>query len=169
MIRTEGPRGTVALSIHARLNGQRTGPRTKDRRVAEAIEKLDRRGAWHWLRHAALWQAPELLNEDEQLAVVLTEIGDPDHPQHAGVHYIKDALGAEGILAASDTLASQGRLTEQTWTYWTRQAGQEPETADKSNVQFHEPFQWHTASENAMDERCYVQLDEDQEVWVGKP
>jgi len=38
MIRTEGPRGPVTLSIHAFLNGQRTEPRTKDREIAEAIE-----------------------------------------------------------------------------------------------------------------------------------
>ena len=108
MIKTLGPRGTVALSIHACLNGQRTEPRTKDREIAAAIEKLDRRGVWHWLRHAALWQAPELLSEDEQLAVVLTEIGDPDHPQHSGVAYIHEALGANGILRARDAVARQG-------------------------------------------------------------
>ena len=169
MIRTQGPRGSVELSIHACLNGQRTEPRTRDRGISEAVEKLDRRGVWHWLRHAALWQAPELLSEDEQLAVVLTEIGDPDHPQHSGVAYIHEALGAEGILRARDALARQGRLTQETWEYWTRRAGQEPTTADTSNVRFHEPFQWETITEETMDERCYVQLDEDQEVWVGKP
>ena len=159
----------MVLSIHARLNGQRTEPRTTDREIAEAIERLDRRGVWHWLRRAALWQAPELLSEDEQLAVVLTEIGDPDHPQHSGVAYVHEALGAKGILRARDALARQGRLTRQTWAYWTRRAGQEPTTVDISNVRFHEPFQWETTSEDTMDERCYVQLDEDQEVWVGKP
>ncbi len=169
MIRTQGPRGPVALSIHAYLHGQRTEPRTKDGEVAEAIEKLDRRGVWHWLRHAALWQAPELLSEDEQLAVVLTEIGDPDHPQHGGVAYIHEALGADGILRARDAAARQGRLTRETWAYWTRRAGQEPTTADTSNVRFHEPFHWEGVTEETMDERCYVQLNEDQEVWVGKP
>ena len=169
MIRTQGPRGPVALNIHACLNGQRTEPRTKDREIAEAIEQLDRHGVWHWLRHAALWQAPELLSEDEQLAVVLTEIGDPDHPQHSGVAYIHEALGADGILRARDAVARQGRLTRQTWAYWTRRAGQEPTTADTSNVPFHEPFQWERTTEETMDGRSYVQLDEDQEVWVGKP
>lgn len=169
MIRTQGSRGPVEFSIHACLKGQRTEPRTKDRNIAEAIEKLDRRGVWHWLRYAALWQAPELLSEDEQLAVVLTEIGDPDHPQHIGVAYIQEALGADGILRARDAVAGQGRLTRETWEYWTRRAGQEPKTADASNVLFHEPFQWERITEETIDERCYVQLDEDQEVWVGKP
>ncbi len=169
MIRTEGPRGAVVLGIHAWLKDQRTRPRTKDRRVAEAIEKLDRCGVWHWLRHAALWQAPELLSEDEQLAVVLTEIGDPDHPQHSGATCVHEALGANGILTARDAVAAQGRLTQETWEYWTRRAGQEPETADRRNVQFHDPFQWERTTEETMDGRCYVQLDEDQEVWVGKP
>jgi len=169
MIRTEGPRGPVEFSIHAYLNGQRTGPGTKDRDIAEAIEKLDRHGVWHWLRHAALWQAPELLSEDEQLAVVLTEIGDPDHPQHGAVADIHEALGADGILRARDAVAGQGRLTRETWEYWTRRAGQEPTAADASNVRFHEPFQWERITEETLDERCYVQLDEDREVWVGKP
>ena len=169
MIRTQGPSGPVGLTIHAYLNGQRTRPRTTDQGVAEAIEKLDRHGSWHWLRHAALWQAPELLSEDEQLAVVLTEIGDPDHPQHSGVTYIHEALGTNGILAARNAVAAQERLTRETWEYWTRQAGQEPETADRRNVQFHEPFGWETTTEETMDGRCYVQLDEDQEIWVGKP
>ena len=169
MIRTQGPRGPVEFSIHACLNGQRTEPRTRDREIAAAIEKLDRRGVWHWLRHAALWQAPELLSEDEQLAVVLTEIGDPDHPEHCGVATIHEALGADGILRARDAVAGQGRLTRETWAYWTRRAGQEPTTADASNVRFHEPFQWERITEETMDERCYVLLDEDREVWVGKP
>ena len=169
MIRTQGPRGPVELSIHACLTGQRTEPRTKDRDVAAAIEKLDQRGVWHCLRHAALWQAPELLSEDEQLAVVLTEIGDPDHPQHSGVADIHEVLGADGILRARDAVARQGRLTRETWEYWTRRAGQEPTTADASNVQFYEPFRWERILEDTTDERCYVQLDEDQEVWVGKP
>lgn len=169
MIRTQGPRGPVVLSIHARLNGQRTERRTENPEVAAAIEKLDRRGVWHWLRHAALWQAPELLSEDEQLAMVLTEIGDPDHPQHSGVAYIHEALGADGILRARDAVTRQGRLTQQTWAYWTRRAGQDPRTVDASNVQFYEPFQWERIIEETLDERCYVQLDEEREVWVGKP
>jgi len=169
MIRIQGPKGPVELRIHAFLNGQRTEPRTKDREIAEAIEKLDRCGSWHWLRHAALWQAPELLSEDEQLAVVLTEIGDPDHPRHSGVAYIHEALGADGILRARDALARQGRLTRETWAYWTRRVGQEPTTVDASNVQFYEPYQWERILEDTTDERCYVQLDEDEEVWVGKP
>ncbi|MYH48693.1 MAG: hypothetical protein F4151_03985 [Gammaproteobacteria bacterium] len=169
MIRIQGPKGPVELRIHAFLNGQRTEPRTKDREIAEAIEQLDRCGSWHWLRHAALWQAPELLSEDEQLAVVLTEIGDPDHPQHCGVACIQEALGADGILRARDALARQGRLRRETWAYWTRRAGQEPTTAGANNVQFYEPFQWERVLEDTTDERCYVQLDDDQEVWVGKP
>ena len=169
MIRIEGPRGPVALGIHACLNGQRTRARTKDRGVSEAIERLDRRGVWHWLRHAALWQAPELLSEDEQLAVVLTEIADPDHPQHSGVIYIHEALGINGILAARDAVAAQGRLRQETWEYWTRRAGQEPKTTDRRSVQFHEPFQWERVTEETIDGRCYVQLDEGQEIWVGKP
>lgn len=169
MIRTEGPRGPLVLDIHACVHDQRTRPRTKDQGVAEAIEKLDRRGVWHWLRHAALWQAPELLSEDEQLAVVLTEIGDPDHPQHDGVTHIKEALGTNGILAARDAVAAQGRLTQETWEYWTRRGDQEPKTADRRSVQFYEPFQWERVTEQTLDERCYVQLDEGQEVWVGKP
>ena len=159
----------MVLSIHACVSGQRTRPRTKERGVAEAIEKLDLRGVWHWLRHAALWQAPDLLSEDEQLAVVLTELGDPDHPEHGGVTYIEETLGANGILAARDALTAQGRLTQETWEYWTRRAGEEPAMADRRNVQFHEPFRWERTTEETLDERCYVQLDEDQEVWVGKP
>ena len=169
MIRTEGPKGPLILKIHASLNGKRTRPRTKDPGVSKAIAKLDRHGVWHRLRRAALWQAPELLSEDEQLAVVLTEIGDPDHPEHDGVAYIHEALGPEGILAARDALARQGRLTQETWEYWTRRAGQEPETAAQERAQFHEPFQWEELTEQTIDERCYVRLDEELEIWVGKP
>lgn len=169
MIRTQGPNGPVLLFIHAYATGQRTEPRTKDRTVAEAIEKLDRRGIWHRLRRAALWQAPELLSEDEQLAVVLTEIGDPDHPQHGGAAYIRDTLGASGILAARDALTAQERLTRETWEYWTRRAGRDPESEDTRNVRFHEPYRWEETTEETIDERCYVQLNEDLEIWVGKP
>ena len=42
--------------------------------------------------------AAQLLSEDEQLAVALTEIGDPDHPQPSGVACIHEALGTDGIL-----------------------------------------------------------------------
>ena len=41
MIRIQGPKGPVELRIRAFRNGQRTEPRTKDREIAEAIEKLD--------------------------------------------------------------------------------------------------------------------------------
>ena len=101
-------------------------------------------------------------------AVALTEIGVPDHPQHSGVACVDETLGHEGIFRALNAVAAQGRLTRETWEYWTRRAGQEPD-AEGSNVRFHEPFRCEPTSAETVDERCYVQLDENHEVWVGKP
>ena len=169
MIRTRGPKGRVVLKVHAHLTGQRTHLRTQDQTVSRTIAKLDEDGIWHWLRDAALWQGAESLSEDEQLAMVLTEIGDPDHPQHGGVAYILKSLGAEGALAARDALTRQKRLTEATWKYWGQRVGEKPEAEGEERPEFYEPFQWAEVTEETMDARCYVEPDEGLEIWVGKP
>ena len=47
-----------------------------------AIGALVNAGHWERVHERALWQPPQRLSEDEQLAVVLNELADPDHPHH---------------------------------------------------------------------------------------
>ena len=84
MTTTKGPNGPVILKVRVPTRGHRTGTQTTASGVDAVIDKLDSRGHWGWLRAAALWQNPAMLSEDEQLAVVLNELADPDHPEHSG-------------------------------------------------------------------------------------
>ena len=127
MTTTKGPNGPVVLKVRVRKRGHRTGTQTTDPGVDAVIGKLDRRGHWWWLRETALWQDPAILSENEQLAVVLNELADPDHPEHSGTSVITSTLGAAGVRQARDASASQGRLTERSWRFWSREAGLDPD------------------------------------------
>ena len=100
MITTTGPKGQVILKVRALISAQRTRPRTADPDVDTTIETLDEAGHWGWLRHAALWQEPQHLSEDEQLAAVLNELADPDHPEHNGTFWITKTLTRIGTLSS---------------------------------------------------------------------
>ena len=82
--------------------GPRTEPHTRDSEVDRAIAALVEAGHWERVRAAALWQPPQYLSEDEQLAVVLEELADPDHPHHDAIGCIAVVLGDERVLRARD-------------------------------------------------------------------
>ena len=172
MIRTKGPNGPVILKVRVRTRGCRTGTQTTDPGVNAAIDKLDRRGHWWWLREAALWQDPAMLSENEQLAVVLNELADPDHPEHSGTSVITSTLGAAGVRQARDASASQGRLTERSSRFWSREAGLDPDKHCGPKPEFYESF-WadlsDTVNDEGDDQRGYVLLDDEREIFVGKP
>ena len=122
------------------LTGTRNDRRTADAAVDGVIGELDRAGLWAALRGAALWQPPQHLSEDEQLAVVLVELADPDHPGHAFARRLEAVLGADGVLRARDAAARQGRLTREAWAFWTRRGGRDPHREDAAGLRFYEPW-----------------------------
>ncbi len=172
MVTTKGPNGRVTLKVRVPATGHRTGTRTIDPGVDATISNLDQAGHWWWLREAALWQDPAILSENEQLAVVLNELADPDHPEHSGTSVITSTLGAEGVRRARDASGSQGRLTEESWRFWSREAGLNPDHHRGPKPEFYESL-WAEPNETAEDEdddqRSYVLLDDEREIFVGKP
>ena len=172
MITTKGPSGPVVLKARVLRTGQRAGTPTTHTGVDAAIGKLDRRGHWWWLRDAALWQKPASLSENEQLAGVLNELADPDHPEHSGTSVITTTLGAAGVRHARDASASQGRLTERSWRFWSREAGLDPDKGCEPKPDFYDGL-WadlnDIGNDDGDDQRGYVLLDDEREIFVGKP
>lgn len=110
-----------------------------------------------------------MLSENEQLAAVLNELADPDHPGHSGTSVITNTLGTGGVEEARDATASQNRLTERSWRFWSREAGLDPDKHPGIKPEFYENL-WTDASENSDDDqRAYVLLDDERDVFVGKP
>ena len=116
--------------------GPRTEPHTRDSEVDRAIAALVAAGHWERVRAAALWQPPQYLSEDEQLAVVLEELADPDHPHHDAIGCIAVVLGDEGVLRAREAAVRQGRLTRSAWEFWTGRAGRDARGEDTSRLRF---------------------------------
>ena len=162
----------MILKVRVRRRGHRTGTRTTHPGVDAAIGKLDRHGHWWWLREAALWQDPAILSENEQLAVVLNELADPDHPEHSGTSVITSTLEAAGVRQARDASVSQRRLTERSWRFWSREAGLNPDKHSGPKPEFYESL-WadpnDTVNDEGDDQRDYVLLDDEREIFVGKP
>lgn len=172
MITTNGPNGRLILKVRVPARGHRSGTRTTDPGVDAAISTLERAGHWWWLREAALWQDPAMLSENEQLAAVLNELADPDHPEHSGTSVITSTLGAECLRRAKNASGTQGRLTEQSWRFWSRAAGVNPDHHRGPKPEFYKSL-WaepnDTAEDEDDDQRNYVLLDDEREIFVGKP
>ena len=172
MITTNGPNGRVILTVRVPATDHRSGTRTMDPGADAAIDNLDPAGHWWWRREAALWQDPATLSENEQLAVVLNELADPDHPEHSGTSVITRTLGDEGLRRARDASGSQGRLTEQSWRFWSREAGLNPDHHRGVKPEFYESL-WaepnDTAEDEDDDQRSNVLPDDEREIFVGKP
>ena len=81
-------------------------------------------------------------------------------------------LGAAGVRDARDASASEGRLTERAWRFWSREAGLDPDKQCKPRPEFYESL-WadphDIANDEGDDQRGYVLLDDEREVFVGKP
>ena len=90
------------------LTGTPNHRRTTDPAVDRAIGALDRAGVWPEVRDRARWQQPHHLSEDEELAVVLVELVDPDHPGHALTRWIAAVLRSRPSRAPATPRPARG-------------------------------------------------------------
>ena len=124
---TQSNANTISIEGWPLIRGTRRGTRTTNPSIDECIAKLDKAGVWFRLRGSALWQAPEGVSEESQIAMVLNELSDADHYRYMDHALIAQHLEAKTVMTLRDTLANDARLTRAAWRFWTRKCGHDPD------------------------------------------